>query len=62
MPKASTNRMIYNANYNKVGQCIYNKDLWNRPLLGFLNGIGFIYVPIFKKLIIYVTQDVISLN
>ena len=26
MPKASTNRMIYNANYNKVGQCIYNKD------------------------------------
>ena len=35
MPKASTNRMIYNANYNKVGQCIYNKDLWNRPLLEF---------------------------
>lgn len=35
MPKASTNRMIYNANYNKVGQCIYNKDLWNRPLLDF---------------------------
>lgn len=35
MPKASTNRMIYNANYNKVGQCIYNKDLWNRHLLDF---------------------------
>lgn len=35
MPKVSTNRMIYNANYNKVGQCIYNKDLWNRPLLDF---------------------------
>lgn len=35
MPKASTNRMIYNANYNKVGQCIYNKDLWDGPLLDF---------------------------
>lgn len=35
MPKASTNCMIYNANYNKVGQCIYNKDLWNRHLLDF---------------------------
>lgn len=48
MPKASTNRMIYNANYNKVGQCIYNKDLWDGPLLD-LNGIGFIYANILKN-------------
>lgn len=61
MPKASTNRMIYNANYNKVGQCIYNKDLWNRPLLDF-EWNRFRICQYFEKTIIYAIQDVISLN
>ena len=60
MPKASTNRMIYNANYNKVGQCIYNKDLWNRPLLDF-EWNRFHICQYFKKRS-YMLQDVISLN